>query len=542
MMNSRSAPSSRPKRSKRKSTLNVAVEIIWTFIRKSAFAITLYSMGYYQVSVYWLAAPILFSVIVSFLMEPDDERIKSRKAMALAGDQELILSQYNKLPPWVSFPDIERAEWINTIIQQLWPTVNNYIRIYLLETLQPELEQQLRQYMLNGFQFETVKLGSIPPKITGIKVYQKTSEDEIIMDVHLLYGGNCELSFYLSGTTAGIRDFQMESELRFIMKPLIPTAPLIGGMQIFFIETPVFDFQMIGITKILQMPGINSYLRETIESVIESMAVIPNMFTMEFSDDNEISTYLRVPDPSGVLRIHLIEAENLEAKDYIGTSDPYVIVEVGAQRFRSKTISRSLNPTFDSWCEFAIIEPYGQKLRFRVWDEDYGRPDDFLGNALVDLSFIMEKQYLDMWLTLEDAEHGSLHVELFWYHLSNRIQDLPAIVKENGNKFPSDVRLSTAVLTVFVHSASNLTSPGEQPDACVKLQMGPTTKTTHVCKLSTDPVWREGFCFLVSNPNEETLKLTIIDSKSKQELGELNFQVKKFQDKKISNSKSSRSN
>ncbi|KAK9887365.1 hypothetical protein WA026_022033 [Henosepilachna vigintioctopunctata] len=541
-MNSRSASSIRPRRSKRKTILNVVLRIVLTLIRKSAFAITIYSMVYYEVSIYWLAAPILSSIIFDILMESDDGKTDSRKAWALTGDQELILSQYNKLPPWVNFPDIERAEWINKIIQQLWPTVNNYVRIYLLETVEPQLEQQLRQYMLTGFQFETVRLGAIPPKITGIKVYQKTSKDEIIMDVHFFYGGDCEFTFYLSGTTGGIRDFQVEGELRFIMKPLIPLNPLIGGIQIFFIDKPDFDYHMIGLTKLLEMPGINSYFRESIESVIESIAVIPNMFTIELSDDIEVSTYLRIPDPCGVLRIHLIEAKALEAKDYIGKSDPYVIVEVGAQKFRTKTISRSLSPTFDSWCEFVIIEPRGQKLRFRLWDEDTGRPDDILGYARIEVSSIMEKKYLDIWLTLEDAEHGSIHVKLFWYPLSNKIHDLPAIVKENENNFPSDVRFNTAVLTVFVDAAFNLTSPGEQPDAYVQLQMGSTTKTTHVCKLSTDPVWREGFCFLVSDPNTDALNLTIIDSKSKHELGELNFPVTTVSTKKNYNSKINLSN
>jgi hypothetical protein len=34
----------------------------------------------------------------------------------------------DELPSWVYFPDKERAEWLNNIIKQLWPNVNNYVR------------------------------------------------------------------------------------------------------------------------------------------------------------------------------------------------------------------------------------------------------------------------------------------------------------------------------------------------------------------------------------------------------------------------------
>lgn len=54
--------------------------------------------------------------------------------------------------------------------------------------------------------------------------------------------------------------------------------------------------------------------------------------------------------PKGVLRIHFIEAEDLLSKDtYMkglikGKSDPYGIIQVGNQLFKSKVIRENLNP------------------------------------------------------------------------------------------------------------------------------------------------------------------------------------------------------
>lgn len=52
----------------------------------------------------------------------------------------------------------------------------------------------------------------------------------------------------------------------------------------------------------------------------------------------------------GIVRIHLLEAENLAAKDnYIkgviaGKSDPYAVVRVGTQTFTSHHVDNNLNP------------------------------------------------------------------------------------------------------------------------------------------------------------------------------------------------------
>lgn len=54
----------------------------------------------------------------------------------------------------------------------------------------------------------------------------------------------------------------------------------------------------------------------------------------------------------GVVRVYLLEAENLVQKDSFlgairGKSDPYAILRVGVVQFRSRTISRDLNPIWN---------------------------------------------------------------------------------------------------------------------------------------------------------------------------------------------------
>ena len=44
--------------------------------------------------------------------------------------------------------------------------------------------------------------------------------------------------------------------MRVVMKPLIPQIPLVGGVQLFFLNSPSVDFNMIGVADVLDMPGL----------------------------------------------------------------------------------------------------------------------------------------------------------------------------------------------------------------------------------------------------------------------------------------------
>lgn len=62
----------------------------------------------------------------------------------------------------------------------------------------------------------------------------------------------------------------------------------------------------------------------------------------------------------GLLRIHLLEAQSLVAKDNLmggmvkGKSDPYVKVNVGGFGFKSHVIKENLNPTWNEMYEVRV--------------------------------------------------------------------------------------------------------------------------------------------------------------------------------------------
>ncbi|XP_044755203.1 extended synaptotagmin-1-like [Coccinella septempunctata] len=510
------------------SLLHSSLRVLFSFIWKSTVACYCYFLGLRNWSVIWIAVPLLGSVVLDVFSSNTSRKRNLNKLRSTIDERELIHSHFKELPAWVFFPDIERVEWFNKILRQLWPTMNNFTRSFIQETLEPELRTTMDSYMLKGFYFQRIELGSISPKITGVKVYDRTGRNEIILDLYIFYGGDCEFLFGVSGMNGGIKDFQIEGTMRVIMKPLIPTVPIIGGIKYFFIDNPDIDFCLTGVTGILEIPGVRTQFRNVIESVVNSMLVLPNMCVVNLSDAAEVISYLRTPQPKGVLRVNVMEGKNLIPQDINGLSDPYVIIRVGAQEVRSQTINYSLNPVWNFQCEFIITELQGQKLVFHVWDEDYGKSDP-MGHASFDVSSAKAARYIDTWLTLEEVAHGSIHVELTWFNLSTSVRDLSDTLDENNML---GVPLNSAVLTVFVDSANDLPMKTGLPTPVAELKVGNVTKTTQQCLKTADPKWDEGFCFLVPNPQNNSLELKVMDVTMKRQIGQLEFKIKVLLERK----------
>jgi Ca2+-dependent lipid-binding protein len=77
-----------------------------------------------------------------------------------------------------------------------------------------------------------------------------------IIVCYFSYGGDCDITFSVKGVKAGIKDFQVSGLVRIVMKPLLAQMPLIGGMQVFFLNNPEIDFNLVGIADVLDFPGL----------------------------------------------------------------------------------------------------------------------------------------------------------------------------------------------------------------------------------------------------------------------------------------------
>lgn len=103
------------------------------------------------------------------------------------------------------------------------------------------------------------------------------------------------------------------------------------------------------------------------------------------------------------LLVRAIEARNIPAMDPNGFSDPYVKLQLGKHKFRTKVVKKSLNP---SWCEeFSFrVDDLKEELLISVLDEDKYFNDDFVGQIRVPVSRVFDapdKSLGTAWYTLQ---------------------------------------------------------------------------------------------------------------------------------------------
>ena len=98
----------------------------------------------------------------------------------------------------------------------------------------------------------------------------------------------------------------------------------------------------------------------------------------EVQDDNE---ELDEIDESPKLLINILQAKGLADADFVGLSDPFVVVIVDDQEIaRTRVIDNNLNPVFEEVFEHPVDKNfYRSWVRFEVYDDDLVGEDEFLG-------------------------------------------------------------------------------------------------------------------------------------------------------------------
>jgi len=227
-----------------------------------------------------IAPVFLLLLVVALHHEREKQRSNQHlKAASIFNKKKIVESffQPDSVPPWILFPDKERAEWINTIIEQIWPNIGAFIRDIIFGKIEPEVKKALKAYKISGFCFKTIALGRIPPRVTGIKVYDKKDvRNRIIIDVDLLFASDCDITISLKGLDMGVKDIKFKGVLRIELKPLITEVPLFETAEVYFLTTPTIEFDLIGIANVLDLTGTSSILHEAILEITKELMVFPN--------------------------------------------------------------------------------------------------------------------------------------------------------------------------------------------------------------------------------------------------------------------------
>uniref|UniRef100_A0A3Q2DLX3 Extended synaptotagmin-like protein 1b n=1 Tax=Cyprinodon variegatus TaxID=28743 RepID=A0A3Q2DLX3_CYPVA len=508
-----------------------AVAVLWTFGKCLSALLPVYLAGYYRVSTSLLVCGMMVYTGWKHAREAKEERLKS--AIQLLDNEEehtwkRASTIKRDLPAWVNFPDVEKVEWLNKVLQQVWPFVGQYLEKLLIETIAPSIRASSAH--LQTLNFTKVDMGDKPMKVVGIKAHTENDKGQVLLDLYISYVGNVEINVEVKRyfCKAGVKGIQLHGMMRVILEPLIGDVPIVGAVTMFFIRRPKLDINWTGLTNLLDIPGLNVMSDSMIMDAIASFLVLPNRLVVPLVPGLHVAQ-LRCPLPRGVVRIHLLEAQNLAAKDnYVkgvmaGLSDPYAILRVGPQTFTSKHIDNTDSPKWGEMYEVIVHEVPGQELEVEVYDKDTDK-DDFLGRTKLDLGIVKRSIAVDDWFTLKETTSGRVHFKLEWLALQPNTEQLEQVLKRNEsvtskNSHPP----SSAILVVYLDKAEALPMKkgNKEPNPMVQVSVQGTTKDSKICYTTINPEWEEAFTFFIQDPRTQEINIQVKDADRVQTLGKV---------------------
>nr|XP_015815114.2 extended synaptotagmin-1 [Nothobranchius furzeri] len=515
-----------------------AVAVLWTFGKCLGALLPVYLAGYYRVSTSLLVCGMMVYTGWKHAREAKEERLRSAMQL-LDNEEECAYTNVSKikrdLPAWVNFPDVEKVEWLNKVLQQVWPFVGQYMERLLVETIAPSLRASSSH--LQTLSFTKVNMGDKAMKVVGIKAHTENDKGQVLLDLYISYVGNVEINVEVKRyfCKAGVKGIQLHGMMRVILEPLIGDVPIVGAVTMFFIRRPKLDINWTGLTNLLDIPGLNVMSDSMIMDAIASFLVLPNRLVVPLVPGLRVA-HLRCPLPRGVVRIHLLEAQGLAAKDnYVkgvmaGLSDPYAILRVGPQTFTSKHIDNTDAPKWEEVYEVIVHEVPGQELEVEVYDKDTDK-DDFLGRTKLDLGIVKKSIIVDEWFTLKDTPTGRVHFKLEWLALLPNTERLEQVLKRNeGITSKASTPPSSAILVVYLDKAEALPMKkgNKEPNPLVQISVHDITRDSKTCYTTVNPEWEEAFTFFVQDPHKQDIKIQVKDADRVQTLGSLTIPLSRM--------------
>ncbi|KAG1957009.1 multiple C2 and transmembrane domain-containing protein [Pimephales promelas] len=225
----------------------------------------------------------------------------------------------------------------------------------------------------------------------------------------------------------------------------------------------------------------------------------------------------------GIVSISLIEAHNLQPMDTNGLSDPYVKFRMGHQKYKSKTIPKTLNPQWREQFDFHLFDEQGGFIDVTVWDKDAGKKDDFMGRCQVDLSLLSKECTHRLDMPLDEGE-GTLvllvtltaSAAVSIADLSVNILDDPRERKEILQRYSllrsfNNIK-DVGMVQVKVIRAEGLMAAdvtGKSDPFCV-VELSNDRLQTHTVYKNLNPEWNKVFTFNVKDIHS-VLEVTVYD-------------------------------
>ncbi|KAL5990600.1 hypothetical protein ACLOJK_011502 [Asimina triloba] len=402
-------------------------------------------------------------------------------------DSKALYALLPEIPFWVKHPDYERVDWMNKFIADMWPYLDKAICGMIRSTTRPMFDEYVGRFHIESIEFDSLTLGSLPPTIHGLKVYE-TQEKDLVLEPAVRWAGNPNI-------TVALKVVDLQPHVDFGLKVL-------GG-------------------DIMAIPGLYRFVQKYIKEQVTSLYLWPNVLEIPILDNSSAA----MKKPVGILHVKVLRALNLSKMDIFGKSDPYVKLSMIGEKLPSKKTTikmKNLNPEWNEQFKLIVKDPHNQALQLQVYDWEKVGVHDKLGMQVIPLCLLTPHETKMFSLNLlknmnpNDTQNkinrGVLMVELTYDPFKENdvySEPLDGVGKDSSISRGGDSIASRGgLLLVMVQSAEDVEGRHHNNPYATILFRGEKKKTKAMRK-TRDPMWNEEFQFVLEEDPHDDDKIHI---------------------------------
>ncbi|CEL57601.1 putative protein PYUK71,03c OS=Schizosaccharomyces pombe (strain 972 / ATCC 24843) GN=SPAPYUK71.03c PE=1 SV=1 [Rhizoctonia solani AG-1 IB] len=435
--------------------------------------------------------------------------------------------------------DHESANWMNNFMDRFWliyepvlsasivaavdqvlsastPAFLDSLRLkeFTLGTKAPRIDKVYTSHrsendvvqMVWGFSFTPNDLMDITPREAQTKVNPK-----IVLEVRVGKG------LATAGMPILVEDMSFSGTMRVKLK-LMTAFPHVQTVELSFLEPPKFDYVLkpLGGDKfgfdVGNIPGLSSFIRDTVHWVLQPMMYDPNVFTLNLE---QLLSGAPLDAAIGVLQVTIFDARGLKgAKIGGGTPDPYVSLTINnrAEMARTRYKHSTYNPHWGE-VKFLIINSLTETLNLSLLDHNDHRRDTELGNASFELSALADdatQEGLVKKVLKDGKERGEIKFDVSFFPVL-KPQTL------DGGKVQPLPETKVGIVRLVIHQAKELDASKSMsgdlnPFAKLLIRNREIHKTS-VMKHTLGPVWESPKEFLVTDKTSTVITVKVIDDR-----------------------------
>ncbi|KAK8916423.1 Synaptotagmin-4 [Platanthera zijinensis] len=379
-------------------------------------------------------------------------RYRSSKRISKAVDIKLLGSLNrddlkklcgDRFPEWISFPAYEQVKWLNKQLNKLWPFISEAATVVIKDSVEPILDDY-RPPGITSLKFSKLTLGSVSPKIEGIKV-QSLRKGQITMDIDLRWGGDPNIVLAVEALVASLpiqlKDLQVFTILRVIFQ-LSEEIPCISAVVVALLSEPKprIDYVLKAVGgSLTAVPGLSDMIDDTVQSIVVDTLQWPHRIVIPLGGVDVDTSELELK-PQGRIAVTVLKASALKNMEFIGKSDPYAVLYIRPVfKVKTKVINNNLNPVWNETFELIAEDKETQAIVIEVFDEDDLSQDKRLGIVklpLIDLEPETATEFdlrlmpsLDMMKVKDKKDRGSITIKVL-YHSLSKAEQLAALEEE----------------------------------------------------------------------------------------------------------------